>query len=140
MSRYLPLVPPIPKAPIEFTKQETQAYFDWYMEHIDERCQYVIEKASSYLHCSPSVFDYSYESLIPLWEWFINDAEGVHGIANAGYYHIIPGEIDKYNFSEFEDQDKLFLSTYSEFVVRISACILARYWSRDVLIFCTGHM
>ena len=41
--RYIPLVPPFQKAPAEFSPAEAQAYFDWYLGHLDGRCEYLKE-------------------------------------------------------------------------------------------------
>ena len=41
--RYIPLVPPFHKAPAEFSPAEARAYFDWYLSHLDGRCEYLKE-------------------------------------------------------------------------------------------------
>lgn len=52
----------------ELKKKEAQAYFEWYIGQIEHRIQvlknYVLSEGADI------VFDYSPESLIPLWEWY----------------------------------------------------------------------
>ena len=75
MKNYIPLVPPIDKPYIEMTKDEAQAYFDWYMEHIDERADYLREKVAEGLSLPLDSLDFSLESLKPIWKWFLSVAE-----------------------------------------------------------------
>ena len=95
MARYEPLVPPFSKATVDFDLQETKAYFQWYMEHVDERCRYLTTIVSSELHCKKSVFDFTFNSLIPLWRWFLKDAEVV-----------------------FDENNNSLLSAYSTMILR----------------------
>lgn len=66
--KYNILIPIIVKPFEEFTKQETQEYFDWYISKIPERVQYL----STY---SGVILDYSLDSLVNIWVWFIKIAE-----------------------------------------------------------------
>ena len=52
----------------EFTKEEAKIYFNWYMEEKGHR----IEMLEKYVHNAgvDIDFDYSPESLIPLWRWY----------------------------------------------------------------------
>ena len=52
----------------EFTKEEAKIYFNWYMEEKGHR----IEMLEEYVHNAgvDIDFDYSPESLIPLWRWY----------------------------------------------------------------------
>lgn len=52
----------------EFTKKEAEIYFHWYVGHIGERMeylkQYILSKDTSVN------FDFSVQSLIPVWAWY----------------------------------------------------------------------
>ena len=52
----------------EFTKEEAKIYFNWYMKEKGHR----IEMLEEYVHNAgvDIDFDYSPESLIPLWRWY----------------------------------------------------------------------
>lgn len=62
------LIPPLEK-PIQFlSKSEAQKYFAWYISNLDERIRYL--EAFSKVR-----LDYTPESLIPLWNWFLKNAK-----------------------------------------------------------------
>lgn len=65
---YSILLPPIHKPIKALNKKEAQAYFEWYIGKIEERIAYLQSVSNVSL-------DYSPESLIPLWAWFIKNAE-----------------------------------------------------------------
>lgn len=54
----------------DFTKKETEEYFQWFMATKDERIEvlknYIEEEGNENVK-----FDYTPESLIPLWDWYI---------------------------------------------------------------------
>lgn len=66
---------PIPVPPFEFdnfeklTKKQAQEYFDWYIACIPERVKVLEELFNNKWHCNIQ-FDYSLESLDPLWAAF----------------------------------------------------------------------
>lgn len=69
--QYEVMIPPFEY--IEFpkmNKRQAKEYFDWYISQIDHR----ISLLSSAVLADETVlsFDYSVESLIPLWEWYEN--------------------------------------------------------------------
>lgn len=64
--KYTPLIPPFDKAPIFFSKEETDAYFSWYMEHIDVRCDYLRNLIAEDTGIFVVSLDYSMNSLIPV--------------------------------------------------------------------------
>lgn len=66
--KYEILVPTILKPFEDFTEQETQEYFDWYISKIPERIQIL----AAY---SGVILDYSPESLVDIWTWFIKNVE-----------------------------------------------------------------
>lgn len=66
--KYNILIPLNVKAFEEFTKEETEEYFSWYVKKIPERVQYL----STY---SGVLLDFSVNSLVDIWAWFIKSAE-----------------------------------------------------------------
>ena len=66
--QYSILLPPINKAIKSLSKKEAQTYFEWYIGKIDERIEYL--QAVSHV-----TLDYSPESLIPIWGWFLRNAK-----------------------------------------------------------------
>ena len=63
----IPIVP-LDKPTNLLTKKEAQKYFDWYIGVLDERMEYLREFTMLTL-------DYSSDSLVPLWSWFLKHAE-----------------------------------------------------------------
>jgi len=131
MRAYQPLIPPFDKPPIMFSAAEAKQYFGWYMEHLDERCEYIIEKAAAGLGCSKSVFDYSFDSLIPLWRWFLSDAETeVRSRERAelirGCYAQNASQLDFFADLINDRRDEPLLSVYSEMVLRD----VGMYWGQ----------
>ena len=66
--KYDILIPLNVKAFEEFTKEETEEYFKWFVNKIPERVQYL----SAY---SGVLLDFSVNSLVDIWAWFIKIAE-----------------------------------------------------------------
>lgn len=62
------LIPPINKPFAEFTLKETECYFQWHINHIDERVIYLSD-------FSGITLDYTVESLVDIWRWFLEIAE-----------------------------------------------------------------
>lgn len=75
MKNYEPLLIPIGKPPIEFSKAETKEYFDWFLAQIDERADYLRGKVSAGLGVMIDQLDFSFESLKLIWKWFLQVAE-----------------------------------------------------------------
>ena len=74
---YIPLIPPIAKSPFDMTPEEAGLYFKWFVNHVDERAEYVREKAANGLGIPISVFDFTIKSMQPLWKWFLSVMEVV---------------------------------------------------------------
>ncbi len=72
---YEPLIIPLNKSFMYLSKKESQEYFDWFISHIDERSEYLRQKISNDLNISIEVLNYSLDSLIPIWKWFLQVAE-----------------------------------------------------------------
>lgn len=62
------LIPPITKNMDQLTKTEAQEYFEWFTGKLVERTEYL----RSY---TKLLLDYSPESLVSLWAWFLRKAE-----------------------------------------------------------------
>ena len=62
------LVPPLNKPFDELTFQEATDYFEWFVDSIPERIEYLRSVTNL-------IFDYSPESLITLWKWVIEQAD-----------------------------------------------------------------
>lgn len=73
--KYIPLIPPINKPFEELSKEEAKAYFDWFIGHVDERSEYIRQKVSEGLNVPINSLDFSLESLIYIWRWFLEIAE-----------------------------------------------------------------
>ena len=72
---YIPLIFPDDKSFKEMNKAEAQAYFDWFTSHVDERSEYLRKKVSEGLKIPMESLDFSMESLILIWRWFLENAE-----------------------------------------------------------------
>lgn len=62
------LIPPISKPFNKFTEAEAKKFFEWYIAHIPQRIDYLEKKSDCRL-------DMTFESMIPLWRWFLKCAE-----------------------------------------------------------------
>ncbi len=67
IKKYECLVYPNAKAPEEYNLEEAQAYFDWYINKIPERIDYLSGFSGVNL-------DYSEDSLKHIWKWFLKNA------------------------------------------------------------------
>lgn len=61
-------IPPLKKPIDQLSKTEAQAYFDWYMGILDERIRYLQRMSKIEL-------DFSSDSFLSLWRWFLKNAE-----------------------------------------------------------------
>ncbi len=73
-TNYIPLLLPLDKPFEKLNKKEAKQYFDWFVSHIDDRAEYLREKVSEGLSISPSTVQYSIDSFIPVWQWFMKSA------------------------------------------------------------------
>lgn len=68
---------PIPPMGLDFfsmTAREGKEHFEWFMNRIPERMDYLKARCAKDLDLSVSELDYSAESLILLWRWFLKTA------------------------------------------------------------------
>lgn len=54
---------------LTFTKKEAETYFNWYVEHIDERIEYLMEYIRS--QGESIKLDFSVNSLVEIWNWYV---------------------------------------------------------------------
>lgn len=119
MKNYEPLSIPIVKLPIEFSKTETIEYFNWFLAHIDERADYLRGKVSAELGVTIDQLDFSLDSLILIWTWFLQVAEVTDKSKEAlkqlrKALKDEPQSVINYMLAE----EKYELSVYTEYVLR----------------------
>lgn len=68
-------VPPISKPHDAFDSDETYDYFQWYINIIPERIDYLIKVCAKDLKIEENKIDFSAESLLLIWKWFLNIAK-----------------------------------------------------------------
>ncbi|MGM7703480.1 hypothetical protein ACSVDE_17240 [Pseudalkalibacillus sp. Hm43] len=74
--KYPLMDPPFKVIPFkEMTKQEAQRHFDWYVGNIQERMDLLKDAYSLTNSNNKDILDYSPQSLIPLWEWYLSQIE-----------------------------------------------------------------
>lgn len=62
------LIPPITKPFEKFSPSEAETYFKWFLSQLDKRIEYLQDY-------SQITLNYSIDSLVDIWEWFLNIAE-----------------------------------------------------------------
>ena len=72
---YNPLIIPINKPFSRLNEEDAKEYFDWFISHVDERSDYLSKKVSESLNLPIELLDFSMESLIYIWRWFLKVAE-----------------------------------------------------------------
>ena len=89
---------------LSFTKREAEIYFNWYIEHIDERIEYLCE----YVHSQGQSIelDFSVNSIIEIWDWYVKQIK-----------------IERYTRSELEEIAKEYDVTYPTVRLRLDRLI-----------------
>lgn len=72
---YTICVPPISKPFESFNSAETKSYFDWYVNIIPDRIQYLTKVISDDLGTGNKFNILSPESLVQIWTWFLREAK-----------------------------------------------------------------
>lgn len=73
---YLLMQPPFEvKSFKEMSKKEAEIHFDWYVNEIPSRLELLEKTYRELINEVEIVLDYSPESLIKLWRWYINNAK-----------------------------------------------------------------
>lgn len=75
VAEYEPLLMPINKPFQEMTKKEADAYYEWFLSKIDERSEYLREVISKSLHIQREQLDFTLDSTVLIWKWFLGVAE-----------------------------------------------------------------
>lgn len=69
MMKYEMMIPPFERVEFEdMNKKQVQEYFDWYVGQVDYRISLLLNAIKE--DGIDADFDYSIESLIPLWKWY----------------------------------------------------------------------
>lgn len=116
---YVPLIPPIQKSFVDFTKDEAQEYFKWFLDHIDERCDYLILKISGEMNFSNEKIDYSVESLKTVWKWFLMNAEIIkrHNKIRNSFFNEQKKHTDTF-INAVLDEGDCELSVFTHYMIR----------------------
>lgn len=68
------LVPPLGLNFSKMTPKQARDNYDWFISKIPERMDYFRKKCTSDLNISINSLDYSFDSLVLVWKWFIKIA------------------------------------------------------------------
>jgi len=68
------LVPPLGFDFASMTPKQTRENFEWFISKIPERMDYFRNRCASDLNIPMEILDYSPDSLIPVWRWFLKIA------------------------------------------------------------------
>lgn len=71
------LVPPLGLDFYHMTKAQAGENFTWFLAHIPERMEYMRQRCAVDLRIPPSHLDFSSESLVLIWRWFLKTARMV---------------------------------------------------------------
>lgn len=80
------LVPKLEKSIFQLSEDEASQYFMWFMEQIPARVSYVSKVCAKELGISETRMDFSPESLVLLWKWFLRRAQ-TEPVIQAGDIH-----------------------------------------------------
>lgn len=69
------LIPPLEKSIFQLTEREAADYYEWFIQNIPERIEYLSDRCTSDLSIRSNRMDLSPESLLLLWKWFRRKAE-----------------------------------------------------------------
>ncbi|MBR3611171.1 MAG: hypothetical protein IKL57_06935 [Oscillospiraceae bacterium] len=67
-------VPPFPLEYEKWNKKQTQEYFDWFVEQVPIRAEYVLNKALTYYGYDPKKVTDTEIKLLLVWRWFLKFA------------------------------------------------------------------
>ncbi len=92
-------------------KKEAEKYFNWYINEINNRILYLKTYMQKDIE-GESIFDYTPESLIPLWEWFQTKIEFEEMTENE-IQQELEDSPNRLKFLVLEDTRKISLNTLS---------------------------
>lgn len=118
---YIPLIIPIDKPFEELSQEEAKAYFDWFINHVDERSEYIKQKVSKNLNIPIDILNFSMESLIYIWRWFLKIVE-INKTPKSVLKEIrrelkANGESDEF-IEDMVSANSIELSIFSHYVIR----------------------
>ena len=67
-------VPPFPLEYEKWKKKQAQEYFDWFVEQVPVRAEYVLNKALTYYGYNPKSITDPETKLLLVWRWFLKFA------------------------------------------------------------------
>lgn len=112
------LVPPEGCNYRAMTPAQAKRSFAWFLEHIPERMQYMRARCAKDLKISEERLDYSSESLVFVWRWFIKTAR-----------------IEKTPQEEVEQMEKAAVIFGESYVNRTQFTVATQYILRDVAMY-----
>lgn len=115
---YLPLVPLYSKPPLEFTAVEAKNYFDWYMSHLEDRCNYLMQLIQNTKGYENSVIDFTFDSLIVIWKWFLEHARVMHCRQSFSLAGLLQNNVNKDIALEILQDNKTVFTTETEYLIR----------------------
>lgn len=119
--KYIPLIWPIDKPSKELNKKEAELFFNWFINQIDGRSDYLRQIVSKQMNVPMSSLDYSFDSLTIVWKWFLQIA--VISKTPKSILNIIENELTKASHPpDFIDlvvsESKSELSVITQYVIR----------------------
>ncbi|MBQ9534965.1 MAG: hypothetical protein IJU78_03885 [Clostridia bacterium] len=108
------LYPPLRLEYDNWSKQEAEQYLSWYISHVEERAQYVLQHSRSgmaYL----SIEKIDETCLLSVWQWFLENAE-----------------VEAVPLEEVLRQQKAFEAFGDSFVAKTRLDVLSEYVIRDI--------
>lgn len=137
---YEPLIIPIDKPFEELNNQESQEYFDWFVAHVDERAEYIRRKVSKDLQITLDSLDYSLESLVLIWRWFLQVAElsktpkkVLDEIKKALKGH------EQSFINDMVNESKVELSIFTRYVIRDIAMYIGKMYVKNYSTIIWGY-
>ena len=125
-------IPPLSKPFHLLTHREAEAYFQWHLSHLDERIDYLSTTVSNFLGIPKLKIDYSPNSLVLVWAWFLSVAK----TERTPEEHLIKLEkqfaIDSEPFKTYLlDQSKEQFSLETEFILRDIGMYLGEVFTKN---------
>lgn len=129
---YTPLIPPVLKNHLDFTESEAEQYYKWFLANVDSRADYLRNYISLKQNIPQDKLDFSLDSLIIIWEWFLSVAlvEKVSGeeLENVRKrYEGVPQPM----FEHLVEQNSLRLSTTTEYILFDIGMYAAKLFTRS---------
>jgi len=72
---YIPLINPFTTPFEQMSALEAKQYFEWFVQHVDERSEYLLETVAAHFDIPKESLEYSPDVLIIIWRWFLTIAK-----------------------------------------------------------------